>query len=539
MSINSIVLAFIAVFLLTYCSNNKRTISDNNNSLGKKKEELLKELVEHYSNPEDSLKVKATKFLIENMAGHGTVSNTWINSEGEEIRINPNKYNCIEKLRQAMDSMGYYQVVKKKQEDLNTIPAKYLIDNINQAFDCWQTNPLGRSASFEQFCELILPYRVGVEKLEDWRTPIMHRYGSLLDSLLKGNDTLTVSQIIENIVSRYDYKFDVKAHALNHHQSYSEMMEYKIGTCEDLEQLNVITCRALGIPAAMDFIPMWGSKNGSHARTMCMDANGTTKVLTDYLMYVQPAKVFRRVFSHHNELFELLDYRKEDIPPFLRDKRYVDATSDHCKCIDIKMKLDFIPSYEKCLYIFIFNYGKWHPIYWAPVLGNDSIEFKNMGTDVVYRIGTYHNGVSEFLTEPFIPDVKGNTYFFQEPNAFDDTLIVQYDWGLPYLGDLWIEENKTYQLYYWNRGWQYLSESKAHKDPHTFRWADGWTFSTESDLRNLDKEEELQNRNRKKVNKLFLVFENVPENALFRICSPDDDMKPRFFIRDKDYVKWY
>lgn len=49
------------------------------------------------------------------------------------------------------------------------ITADYLIDNIDKAFDAYDSRPWNRYVSFEEFCETILPYRVGQDPLESWR----------------------------------------------------------------------------------------------------------------------------------------------------------------------------------------------------------------------------------------------------------------------------------------------------------------------------------------------------------------------------------
>ena len=40
------------------------------------------------------------------------------------------------------------------------------------------------------FCELILPYRIGDEPLEEWRGWYRERYESILDSLYQGTDVV-------------------------------------------------------------------------------------------------------------------------------------------------------------------------------------------------------------------------------------------------------------------------------------------------------------------------------------------------------------
>ena len=56
-----------------------------------------------------------------------------------------------------------------KVYDCHVIKAEYLIENIDLAFAAWQKRPWRHSLSFDEFCEWILPYRIGDEPLENWR----------------------------------------------------------------------------------------------------------------------------------------------------------------------------------------------------------------------------------------------------------------------------------------------------------------------------------------------------------------------------------
>lgn len=70
--------------------------------------------------------------------------------------------------------------------DAQVITAEYLIDNIDLAFEVWRKYPWNRNLPFDDFCELILPYRIADEPLSDWRKLYYEDYGTLLDSLYKG-----------------------------------------------------------------------------------------------------------------------------------------------------------------------------------------------------------------------------------------------------------------------------------------------------------------------------------------------------------------
>ena len=116
----------------------------------------LEKVLEHYRT--DPEKLEAARFLIRNMPG-------WYSYEGDELdsihhllvgvcegrpisKREKNKWN-----RMSFNSLS-------KIYDAQVITAEYLIDNIDLAFEVWRKYPWNRNLPFDDFCELILPYRM-------------------------------------------------------------------------------------------------------------------------------------------------------------------------------------------------------------------------------------------------------------------------------------------------------------------------------------------------------------------------------------------
>ena len=64
----------------------------------------------------------------------------------------------------------------KKIEDVTTIASTYLIRHIDNAFIVWERTPEKARVSFDAFLNFVLPYRGSQEPVEDWLSPLMHRY---------------------------------------------------------------------------------------------------------------------------------------------------------------------------------------------------------------------------------------------------------------------------------------------------------------------------------------------------------------------------
>lgn len=125
--------------------------------------ELLR-VLRHYEESGDSLKLRAAAFLIGNMADKGYLTGAAIDEYYAFIdsvyQIKQEEYDIpyiYETFRQQA------QYLKKKPVlhwDVQNLSADYLIRNIDEAFAVWNC-PWNQHLTFEEFCEWVLPYRVG------------------------------------------------------------------------------------------------------------------------------------------------------------------------------------------------------------------------------------------------------------------------------------------------------------------------------------------------------------------------------------------
>ena len=84
-----------------------------------------------------------------------------------------------------LDSVAQLAIPRvRKVEDLQTVTADFLIDNIDRAFHAWETSKYTRHYTFDDFLHHVLPYRIGHEPLTPWLTPFK-RKGGLTDAKLR------------------------------------------------------------------------------------------------------------------------------------------------------------------------------------------------------------------------------------------------------------------------------------------------------------------------------------------------------------------
>ena len=149
---------------------------------GKNRAELL-HVLQHYEESSNSLKLRAAQFLLENMADKGYLT-------GRSIEEYYNFIDSVYQIKQEEYDIPYIYATFRQQAkylkenpvlnwDVQTLSADYLIQNIDEAFAV-RNRPWNQHLTFEEFCEWILPYRVGTEIPEAWRTLYRERFEPLL-----------------------------------------------------------------------------------------------------------------------------------------------------------------------------------------------------------------------------------------------------------------------------------------------------------------------------------------------------------------------
>ena len=207
----------------------------------------LEKVLKHYEH--DSLKLEAAKFLIRNMP------HCYSYQQGGEMDSVKRVRTCYSPFGQIDQTYarrwGHYTYRNLlKIYDAHIITAEYLIDNIDRAFDNWQKRPWNRSLSFEDFCEYLLPYRIGDEPLEEWRELYEKKYGYLLDSIYKGSDVVEaanlVSKHLQEPVFIYCEDFELP------HIGPRYLFSHRYGSCVDAADIVTYAFRAVGIPCMED-----------------------------------------------------------------------------------------------------------------------------------------------------------------------------------------------------------------------------------------------------------------------------------------------
>lgn len=244
---NKSFIAIMFIFVLTSCtSQTDREVEETLVFAGDNRTELER-VLEFYK--DDAPKLRAARFLIAHMKDSYTHQAPEIDSLKALIRdMRTAETRPDEARRKRWEQVDYRRF--PKVYDARVITADYLIENIELAFETWQSRPWGKYYSFDDFCRYILPYRVGNEPLENWRKVYRDYYAPLLDSLYRGSDVIhavdSIQQYLSQEKSYYTTDYNIP------HLGGVFLQKYKAGTCEDFADYMVYIFRSLGIPVVKD-----------------------------------------------------------------------------------------------------------------------------------------------------------------------------------------------------------------------------------------------------------------------------------------------
>lgn len=414
---------------------------------GKNRGELEKVLTRYKISPADSLKYKAACFLIENMPNYGF-------HKGQQLEQYLTYYPLLQTIRGKdikpeviadsirhmygpfhLDSLDYYK-------DIETVDSAYLCHNIEWSFKVWQEQPWGKYVSFADFCEYLLPYRIGDEILCRWREDIYRKYNPILDSLRASNkldkeDPIVAARyLLESISNEQEVYFTTTAPADLPHVG-PKVAQLKSGSCREFTDYVVYVCRALGIPCAIDFMPLRGDENDSHEWVSFADKYGTlyfqefpaplVEVRKDKICTAPKIKVYRRTFSLNQSLQETLLQLDTTVVPLFQHPHIIDVTFSYTQ--DFKRELEIPATFlykgkprSQIAYICASKRMDWEPVAWTK-FDQKRLVFKEVQKGSVMRIATYEKGRLRFWTDPFEINASNEFHFFTPADSVQDITL--------------------------------------------------------------------------------------------------------------------
>ncbi len=379
----------------------------------------LEKAVEHYAAKDDRQKADAARFLIANMPGFETRSFDLISPKNEILEFSLYQRHITAKnYREVLDSLGA-RIRPRLVSDVEAISSDYLIRNIDQAFDAWRSYEWSRGYSEELFREYILPHRVDTEDLSDWRTFFIERYRPMIDTMSAPRTVRNVAAlIIRDVNSWLVFSYDalMPKPAMTPVEAYG----HGLGECGNIADIFVLALRSMGIAAAKDVIPVWGSSYAGHTETMYFDENGNPVLVhTGNPLGASPVRVYRMRYS--------LGATCDSVAG---DPRYEDVTAQYVAVSDVTLAIDLWStdtSGPGFLAMAVYGSDSWRPAVSASgsrkvagAVGDTVIlyDFKGLGRGVIYYpVWMYGDGSWKSVSDPVCLDARGNiSYILPDRN---------------------------------------------------------------------------------------------------------------------------
>lgn len=500
----------MATLVFCACNSVPDEVALSLNEAGRNRIEL-EEVIAHYQESNDKLKLKAAYYLIANMRGQ-------YHYVGEGVEVYQKQFSIMDSIISSETVVDYNQTWKtlqpntrmplRKVRDIQVIKADFLISNIEEAFEAWNY-PWAKSLSFEEFREHLLPYKLKNEAPENWRKYFQDKYKWVVDSMKDKTDPQEACKLINNDMSKWFYIINLNC---PFDLSFNDLLKTRAGRCPQSTQMATYAMRAMGIPVTLDFVPLWANRNSGHDWNALILNNQSIPFLgTEIdpglykLDFVMPgsfkskkAKVYRRSFAPTSG--NLLDQNKDisDIPPHFRTNRLLDVTQDYIPVSDVTFEIDPSFSEFKRAFLCVFNNLKWEPIHWGAIV-NNSVTFTDMGMDIVYLPAVYLDGEIIPIDSPFLLNKDGSMTPI-EPSV-SKLINITIDRKYPVADDNKIFPGSNYELLYWNGTWHSLGKQVA-----------------------TDK---------------LLTYNDVPEDALLWLRNLDEGKQERIFTIQKGKPVWW
>ncbi|WP_160716387.1 hypothetical protein [Chitinophaga solisilvae] len=476
----------------------------------------IQAVIDHYSsNPADSLKLRAALFLISGMPGRGYEKYALADSGLNNVEINLFQYkfkDSIRKMKEHLEKLRGKEIIfenKGFREDIQHISAQQLIENIDCAFSV-KEQPWAKHLSFAQFCEYILPYRMGEEPLQNWRKRFYTQTAWITDSCMDKSVLATSAFINDSIKRGYSYKH-LGLFYYPGNLNLQQLNDLTGGRCQDLNMIACYWFRAAGLPVASEFTPFWANSNfGGHLWLSILDKDGRFVPITagydnprrDTLPFENKlAKAYRIMYSVQANSLAAATRGKETIPPHLANEHLADITDEYIPATNITIRLQHTDTGSHYAYLGVLNGESWQIVGWGKInASRDSATFLKAGQNVIYIPMVIVNNNYEIAGDPFLLNNKGETEWLIPSGKKTELVFNEVD------GSRWLNMDRKYHLIYWNKGkWEDLEGTQTIVgDPQVLK---------------------------KNKQSHYLHFSNVPEQAVLRmvrdtIFRPNDLGRP-------------
>ena len=448
---------------------------------------IFEQAKKHYSQPNDSLKRQAVEFIEKNIDEHYSMIVGYQNSAGKKVNFDELTYPNFKESQQALKKMNLTAKTDRKN-DVNQLKYNDLIEIIERGFSAWSKS-WNKNLSFNDFCNYLLPYKIGNEPFENWYSTFEQKFSHLQ----KGKNPREVVDISNTDLQKWFFSsWSFEKREVAYTLSPSQLLFREQGHCLDLCNLSAYVMRLMGVAVCVDFTPAWATSAYDHAWCAYIDENNKFKPFegvkgksADFVIFREPGKVFRVAYAKQPEALASILPPHEIPTSHLKQKNIIDVTDSYWRTADVNCTITEV-SKNKISYISVFNASKWKIVGWGKVTDNKAF-FDKLPVGVVYLPQNFENGKTSIAGDPFL--IRANKSITYLKPDYDKKINVTVTEAPKYL---YYRTGKKYAFYYWDNAWKHAGTKTA----------------TESKV---------------------LTFENVPSNTIYILIPEYSEKKERIF----------
>lgn len=378
----------------------------------------LERVLNHYAeNKADSLKYRAARFLIENMPLHYGYAGPGV----DQFRDIYDSVFCDKSISRAELRRRTAHCQADPAEihpafDIATIRSEILIRHIDHAFEVYAYE-WNRDLPFDDFCEVVLPYRIGNEQIEDWMPAYRQSLESAIHMLSATHaDRRTVASVLKDSLKAMDYEF-LDETTMKVELSPTDYLHAAGGACPEITCIVTYALRSVGLPVNYDYIIQWANRSQTHSwNSLQLDTTlycfGMSDAGFGDHFAIRPhermGKVYRRTYRFQPQsLPNQPGALEEGIPSALNTPFIRDVSDLYFDGIDVTLKLTvpFKPK-KRFVYLAVFDNQNWVPVAWSRVR-HGRATFSGIEKGCAYMAAYYHEGRLYPATDPFTVSKDG------------------------------------------------------------------------------------------------------------------------------------
>ena len=422
--------------VLTSCSEDDLYLHYALKAAGDNKSEL-KAVLKHYRTEDnDPEKLKAAKYLIANMPAHYSYADTAMVNRYYAIALPILKSGkSAEWQRDTLRTISerdFPGMTSNIVSDVQVMTADYLIYSIDHAFTQWRTRPWAKHLTYEEFRDWLLPYKVTeLQSFDAWRDTLSAHFSDSISHLPVNDDKCRTIygalDIVRNEMVGKLNPYITWTTVAGHPLLSAETMAYTTyGSCADYVTLGTAVFRSLGLPVAIDDVPLWGRNHEGHTWYTILSDNGiempaqndiTVPAGWGFYPYQRFPKIYRSSFTINRDVVKYRNTAKYSYPFNMCQE---DITDQYYRPADVEIDLwnDAKPK-DKYAYIatltnsggpqwFILDYGK---------IRRGKACFAGIGRELLYLAMGYDSQGLVPISDPFIIHKDGSVEYIR----YDDS----------------------------------------------------------------------------------------------------------------------